>query len=146
MVNTTQINKVLYDEVFAGIYDATHPRMHASNYANRLFVDILSEIILSIESEACQVLDIGCGTGGYARSIIERFSHTFLDANDISMEMLNVFAAKLSPEVRARFRPLCMDASSALRFFWGGEEISLHMCGRNSASFRRLPGHSRYVR
>jgi len=115
MVNITQINKVFYDEIFARMYDATHPRMYPSNYANRLFAGILSEIIPSIRSESCEVLDIGSGTGGYARTIIERFPHTLLDANDVSIEMLKMFAAKLStPEVQSRFTPLCMDVSAAL--------------------------------
>ncbi|MFH1562486.1 MAG: class I SAM-dependent methyltransferase [Nitrospirota bacterium] len=84
------------------MYDKIHPESLDQYYINKLFIKTISQI----SKDKPVILDIGCGTGNYAKYFIRCFPNGILWANDISGEMLKVFKSKIKANPYVRFLPM----------------------------------------
>ena len=111
MDEIAKINQEFYDRTFARIYDSFHINAVDYNYSNKLFRKLIKSILYS--NRSYKVLDVGCGTGSYAKYFVYLFPNVSLYANDVSGEILNVFKRKIGSDKNIVW--LNCDAKEALK-------------------------------
>ena len=96
MDKVSKINQEFYNGTFAKIYDNFHINSVDYNYSNKLFRKLLKTILDF--NKNYKILDVGCGTGSYAKYFVNLFPNVKLYANDVSKEILNAFKRKIDSD------------------------------------------------
>jgi len=107
------LNKNIYDQVFSKIYDDYHINTTPKHYSQNLFISIIKQMSKD-PNTPLRILDIGCGTGTYAKLFLKHLPNSTLVANDISSKMLDIFTSRLADEEKRRVDISCEDASQLL--------------------------------
>ena len=106
-----------YDQYFSSrLYEQRYPRPNPSS---------LAIIIGEIDALGKRVLDVGCGNGRYAETLLERTDATIV-ACDISREAIDGLSSRCSGYVAAgRLRPLLGDPTVVADSLGEGEKFDL---------------------
>ncbi|WP_291993017.1 class I SAM-dependent methyltransferase [Candidatus Accumulibacter sp. ACC003] len=106
-----------YDQYFASrLYEQRYPRPNPSTFA---------VVVGEIDAQGQRVLDVGCGNGRYAESLLER-SNAKIVACDVSREAIDEISSRCAKHIACgRLRAIHGDLSLVAKSIEHGEKFDL---------------------